>query len=160
MRIFSNFLHFSLSVWKQTLCDQSRFSPWFLFNVSDGFLSSNCLQTRLRVLQASCRCEEAQQEHQGASRGSGQGHLQPHREGINKRGEKKGFIYRIDTHYNVSNVTRLFFCCKGSAWGPADFHWANGASLNSPVIPLCCVTWVASSIISSLNYLNELAVRN
>lgn len=39
------------------------------------------MHTSSCVLQASRRCEEAEQEHQGGGRSSGQGHLQPNREG-------------------------------------------------------------------------------
>lgn len=64
----------------------SSFSPVFIssFSPSSSSSSSPCLTVALhtcRVFQASRRCEQTVQEHQGGGRSTGQGHLQPHREG-------------------------------------------------------------------------------
>lgn len=56
-------------------------SSVFPSKVSKFQPQSNCLLSHACVLQTSCRCEETQQEHQGSSGGTGQGHLQPHRKG-------------------------------------------------------------------------------
>lgn len=125
--VCSVFLHFSPPVWKRRLCNRLLLSPLSLRGsgfspVFKVYIFSNCPHACVCVLQASCRCKETQQEHQGGSRGAGQGHLQPHWKGKHTDGENVSTVDTTVYLLSACYVTFLLFLYSAAQGAPGDLQ--------------------------------------